>query len=377
MIRFGPMSITLLVAGLYGLLFASLLWFCPDNRRANRFLALLLGVIVLRLLPYIIGYAGFYDTWPWLSYMPWNLSLAIGPLLYCHVWHLTRSTPMPGWHWHFLPVGVQALYYCVMFVQPLEFKNAWDTDWHVPWIGAVEQAAMFVSIAAYWWLSWNHQRRYRDWLEHEHSQMEEHRRDWLRQFLVALGLTLLIWMALVAFDRLVAKLDYFQQFPFYVWLGLLVYYLGTEGYRHARHRYPEFVPTADVSPESRPQEGPPARAPMDWAKRGQDVRARLVAGGWWRDPELSLAGLARKLQTNSSDLSRAINEGLGVNFNELVNRLRVEAVTAELARTPDAGLLDLALACGFSSKASFNRSFKRFTGQTPSQWRAGLAQAAE
>lgn len=373
MIRFGPMSITLLVAGFYGLLFACLLWFSPQNRRANRFLSLLLVVIALRLLPYIIGYAGFYDAWPWLSFMPWNLSLAIGPLLYCHVVHLTRASPLPGWRWHFLPVLVQAIYYSVVFVQPLAFKDAWDTDWHVPWIGPLELSAMFVSISTYWWLSFRHQRQYRAWLEREHSQMEEHRLDWIRNFLLALGLTLVVWMGLVAFDRLVAKLDYFQQFPFYLWLGVLSYYLGTEGYRHARHRYPAFEPSVAPALPEHPEPAPmPTRTPIDWAARAEDWRSRLVAEGWWRDPDLSLPALARKLHTNSSDLSRAINEGLGMNFNELVNRLRVDAVIAELARTPDAGLLDLALACGFSSKASFNRSFKRFTGKTPTEYRAGL-----
>ncbi|MBK8283624.1 MAG: AraC family transcriptional regulator [Ahniella sp.] len=378
MIRFGSMSITLLVAGMYGLLFASLLWFNPQNRWANRFLSALLIVISLRLLPYIIGYAGFYEAYPWLSFLPWNLSLAIGPLLYLHVHHLMRDRVMPGWGWHFVPTLLQFAYYCMVFAQPLAFKDAWDMNWHVPWFGPIELASMFVSIAVYWWLSYRHLQRYRDWLEREHSQMEEHRLDWLRHFLLALGLTLLIWLGLVAFDRLVAKLDYFQQFPFYVWLGLLVYYLGTEGYRHARHVYPVYVPVAEpAAPEPESAPAPSVRPAVDWTARAQDWRQKLIAAGWWRDPELSLPSLARKLGTNSSDLSRAINDGLGMNFNELINRLRVDAVAAELARTPDTGLLDLALACGFSSKASFNRCFKRFTGKTPSEFRADLPKEAD
>ena len=54
MIRFGSMSITLLIGALYGVLFAALLWWSTQNRTANRFLALLLIVIAMLLAPYII-----------------------------------------------------------------------------------------------------------------------------------------------------------------------------------------------------------------------------------------------------------------------------------------------------------------------------------
>lgn len=369
MIRFGSMSITLLVAACYGLLFACLLWAGPGNRIANRFLAALVVVIVLRLVPYIIGYAGFYDAWPQLSFMPYNLSLAIGPLLWCHVVSLTANGAPHRFAWHLLPAMMQFLYYIVVFVQPLEFKNAWDDNTHVPWIGPFEMTLAFVSMAGYWWFSWRRLRDYRHWLDRHQSQSEEHRIDWLRHFLIALVVTLVLWVAIVLFHRLVTPLDYFQQFPFYVWLSVLVYYLGTEGYRHARHRFP----TPDVAePEPDPPSTEPSRTSIDWVQRGQDWRDRIVANEWWRDPELSLTRLARLLGTNTGDLSRGINEGLGMNLNELINRLRVDAVLAGLALDPDAGLLDLAAASGFSSKASFNRSFRRFTGETPSEVAARL-----
>lgn len=394
MIKFGSMSITLLIGALYGLLFACLLWFSPANRPANRFLALLLIVIVLRMMPYVIGYAGFYDAYPWLSFFPYNLSLAIGPLIYAHVRELSGWPLRRAEAWHFVPALLQFLFYCVMFVQPLAFKNEWDTVWQEPWVGPFETALTLLSMSFYWWRSHQHYQAYQHWLANGHSQLEEHRIDWFRHFLLALALTLVLWVGLVLFNLLVFDLDYFQRFPFYVWLGLLVYYLGTEGYRHARHQYPAFLPdetlagvksaVAAVRPESihasalvaiaeaKSARNSSARAEPDWQARAEAWRARLVAAGWWRDPELTLSSLARKLGTNTTDLSRAINEGLGMNFNELINRLRVDAVVAGLSQTSEAGVLDLALANGFSSKASFNRCFKRYTGSTPTEYRQAL-----
>ena len=104
---------------------------------------------------------------------------------------------------------------------------------------------------------------------------------------------------------------------------------------------------------------------------GQLVREH----GWWRDPDLTAPLLARHLATNTTYLSRALNDGLGQNFNEFVNRIRIEAVTAELARADlSRDVLAIALDAGFNSKASFNRVFKRITGQTPTDFRrqAGL-----
>lgn len=376
MIRFGTMSTVLLLGALYGGLFAALLWNSRHNQRANRYLAVLLVVIALQMLPYIMGYAGFYDAFPWLSYLPYEASWAIGPLLYGYVSSLYSPPSSRRWRWHFAPVAVQLAYYCSIFPHPLPFKDAWNTDVHVPFVLPIEQLLTLVSIAVYWLLSLRHYRGYQRWLEHSVSDREDHHIEWVRNFLIALGLTLILWVALVAWDRWVAKLNYFEQFPFYLWLAVLAYYLGTEGYRHARHHYPLWQQVSHCELTAFPMVAPqplaavPAREAVDLSLRAHKWRERLAQAEWWRDPKLSLHSLARHLGTNTSDLSRAINEGMGQNFNELINRMRVDAVKEALAQPHQPqGLLELAFAAGFSSKASFNRCFKLYTGQTPSAYR--------
>jgi len=370
-IRFGSMSIVLLAGALYGGLFALLLWFAPRNRTANRFLALLLAVIALQLVPYIIGYAGFYDAFPWLSYLPYEASLAFGPLLYFYARGLSRPQLPSRWALHFVPALVQLAYYSAIFVRPLAFKNEWNDAVHVPYLVPLEQLATFTSIAGYWGLSFRDYRGYQRWLADSVSDREDHHLEWLRNFLIALGVTLLLWAGLAAWQRWVVKLSYFEEFPLYLWFALLSYYLGTEGYRHAGHRYPVWA-TLPPPPSSEPA-APAERTGPDWPERGREWRDQVREQGWWRDPELSLQGLARLLGTNTSDLSRAFNEGLGQNFNELVNRMRVEAVQQALrAGTGERSLLEVAFEAGFSSKASFNRCFKLYAGETPSAFAARL-----
>ncbi|MGE0441166.1 MAG: helix-turn-helix domain-containing protein [Gemmatimonadales bacterium] len=88
------------------------------------------------------------------------------------------------------------------------------------------------------------------------------------------------------------------------------------------------------------------------------------------DPELTLDGLASQVGLPPNHLSQILNEAAGQHFYDFVNRYRVERAKVLLAE-PDGGdrtLLSVAHEAGFNSKASFNRAFKRFTNQTPSQF---------
>ena len=54
----------------------------------------------------------------------------------------------------------------------------------------------------------------------------------------------------------------------------------------------------------------------------EEIRKREL----WRNADLSAGVLARELGTNTTYLSKALNEGLGQSFSECINRLRVEAL---------------------------------------------------
>lgn len=87
------------------------------------------------------------------------------------------------------------------------------------------------------------------------------------------------------------------------------------------------------------------------------------------DQDLSLKDLAEQLDLPMNKLSQAINRHANMKFTDYLNKYRVENVIT-LMEDPTyqhLSLLGLALDSGFSSKATFNRAFKRFTGKTPSQ----------
>ncbi len=401
MIRFGAWSTLLAIGASYGLAVALLLWFSRRNVEANRLLAALIVVIALKLGPYILGFAGFYDAYPWLSFMPFDLGLAIGPLVWLYLQRLTRQTLPVGGSRHLLPAAAQLLYGAVMFSMPLSVKNQWNDSVHAPWIDPFETMLEAGSIATYLWLAWRQRRSYQHWLDDHVSNREELRLVWLRNFIVALTLMLVVWAPYESL-ALVAHFDYYQRFPLYIGLTILVFYLGLEGWRHASDHYPSLgtssvaqalpgakPPAIDRMPaiarqravEAEPPAhlAPPATAKAaisrsgalrDWRVQGEQWMARMAAAGWWRESELSLERLAGLLGTNTAYLSRAMNEGLGLSFNDAVNQHRVAEIQRRLALPDeDRDLLTLAHEVGFSSKTSFNRVFKAQTGQTPTQFR--------
>lgn len=91
----------------------------------------------------------------------------------------------------------------------------------------------------------------------------------------------------------------------------------------------------------------------------------------YRNPNLSVSKLAASIDLSVKDFSRYVNEVLGMNFSEFLNSYRIEKVK-QLLSSPDAQkytLVTLAQTAGFSSKSSFNATFKKLTGKTPSEYK--------
>lgn len=335
-------------------------------RVANRLLAALLIVIAGMLIPYAIGFAGFYDAWRGLTFLPVAISLAIGPLLWAYASTLDDGRPPRSLRRHLVPPAIQFAYSTACFLLPLDAKWDWYTGGHRDWIDPVFEVATLLSLAGYTWAVADVLRRRGDRLAQARSDDHRFAAGWLKAVWAALALGLALSLGFSAWSWLTGGIDFFQQTGLYLGLGLLGLWLGVGGWRHAG--LPQAIP-AEVDPDEQKTIG---RTAPDWTAVGAEVERRVREGRWWREPELSLADLARRLGTNTGRLSRAINLGLGVNFSVFVNGLRAEAVAAALRDRPAADLLDLALEMGFASKASFNRAFRARFGMSPSEWRRGV-----
>ncbi len=89
------------------------------------------------------------------------------------------------------------------------------------------------------------------------------------------------------------------------------------------------------------------------------------------EPELSLEQLSSQIFLKPKILSQLINESLGQNFFDFVNRYRIEEAQRLLTNPTDKKItvLEVLYEVGFNSKSSFNTLFKKYTGLTPSEFK--------
>jgi AraC-like DNA-binding protein len=91
--------------------------------------------------------------------------------------------------------------------------------------------------------------------------------------------------------------------------------------------------------------------------------------------ELSLPDVARVVNMSANYFSEKFKEATGLNFVEYVARTRIEKAR-NLLLNPNQRISEVAFEVGFQSLSQFNRAFKKIVGQSPSEFRAGLAKSA-
>ncbi|RUT79889.1 helix-turn-helix domain-containing protein [Ancylomarina longa] len=94
------------------------------------------------------------------------------------------------------------------------------------------------------------------------------------------------------------------------------------------------------------------------------------------DPNISLKIVSKRLNIPAHHITETLNRLLGQSFNDFTNNYRVEAFKTLLQekKYQNYSILALAFEVGFKSKATFNLAFKKFTKQTPSEYRKTLLQ---
>jgi AraC-like DNA-binding protein len=124
---------------------------------------------------------------------------------------------------------------------------------------------------------------------------------------------------------------------------------------------------------------PPLAEPANVAVNDPDgslidkLKHLMTAQAAYRDPQVTVTSLAKRLGVSEKRMREVINQRLGhKNFSSFVNAFRLEEVRRRLwdPRHDHLPILTLALDAGFGSVGAFNRAFKSTYGLTPSECRA-------
>jgi AraC-like DNA-binding protein len=399
--EFNRFSSLLLIFFVHGLVYAILLWRkgIVNETRSDKWLSIFLFLCILYIAPWMIGFAGWYDTQPYrdiLFYLPFQQLYFIGPVIFFYVQSLLNPSFRFGkneW-WHLLPGILYLLFSIIMVVtDKLVLKKYYflaggqDPDFDT-WY----QLTGFASMLFYFFLSLRYYNLYKKLIVQVVSYAELVSFRWVRNFLVAFLIMLFVKIVFFILEE-ITDLSYWDTWWYFLVFAILFYYIAISGYANSVETKVAFKPhlltyrptlllnyspsltlTESVTEEAEiiaiepaSKENAADEVLTEWKPK---LLGLLQEEKIYEDPELTLTQVAKQLQSNPSFISMVVNRGFGLNFNDFINQFRIEAVKEMLKKGEHKKqtLLGIAYECGFNSKATFNRAFKKVTGLTPKEW---------
>ena len=352
-------------------IFAALgLFFRQKNRQANKFMGLLLLSMSLWMIDNFMRISGIYQNNPGYYFKPIYYSFAFGPLIYFYV----RSIVNGQFRFrakdalHFIPVVLQASLYLFLSTQDYSYKRWFWLEVHSPFTYRLEFDGTFISLLIYVLLSLKLIVDYQKWLKENYSETTLKQLNWLKVILLLMGVLSLQWFVEVIMRDVY---DNFYQYNYSVFiLGLLTLILAYRAFYQADQQDVEFERDTSQKKESK-----------DLELKDEIIEAiqnRMNQEKDFLNPDLNLKVFAGNCRLPKRTVSQHINQRLNQSFHEYVNQYRVEEFKNRIAEYGDQGLTleGLAYECGFNSKATFNRIFKKYTGFTPSEFVSKHAQNA-
>jgi AraC-like DNA-binding protein len=209
-------------------------------------------------------------------------------------------------------------------------------------------------------------RRYRQRLREQRSDADRLSLRWIDAMA---AFQIAIWSVAI-----VQAMTYLPVLNYGLLFGLVAAWVWMVGWFSLGQPPVQAAPLMSAVQDERAQGEQEATSTIDAARFGE-VEARLsqlMSGDapLYFEPALTIGQVAKRSGYPEYLVSAVINRRLGGSFCDYVNRLRVEAVRARLADPAESRtILDLAYACGFTSKSTFNAAFKRELGDTPSNYR--------
>lgn len=376
---FSLKSSLLLIFFFHGLVFCFLLLKKgiqnPDH--SNLWLSLFVFLCALYIAPFMLGYAGWYVEEPqrgFMFFMPFQQLFLLGPVIYFYTQSLLDKSfhLHPRERWHFVPAILYLAYSLIVFVTDklilqryYFYADQRDMDFD-PWY----QVAGLLSLLFYLYLSLRFYARYKKLAFQVVSFADAILFKWAQRFLLAL---LLISLLRILFFVLNPEWGEFgSKFWYYLCFSILFYYITISGYANSVKAVipleiawseDEKAPIPAYAEKLTPElpDLPAWKAKLVQVMQGEQL---------FKNPELTLSDVAEKLGTSPKQVSQIVNQGFQLNFNDFVNHYRTQAVLEKFTKAEhqQKTLLALALECGFNSKSTFNRAFKKSTQVTPQEY---------
>tara|TARA_Y100000034_G_scaffold105927_1_gene134067 strand:+ start:421355 stop:422350 length:996 start_codon:yes stop_codon:yes gene_type:complete len=325
-----------------------------------------------------VGFMGWYNEFRTtkINYWLMPISLALAPLIYFYVKSVTTSKfifrKKDLWHFAlaFLLISFRVFIYTYDSMQPGfdetqngVLKLAADEAIVQPILVFLDFAVTLLYLAFTFQLFYN----YRSKIQQYFSNTYKLELNWVLSFLVSFAVLFLYSTIQTLINVAITELSYVQQWWLNLLMAVITLYIGIRGYFTNTTKLKKLKFSFTPNPLSIPQEEKSVQIADTEVKKVADFMEEEKP---YLNPDLNLSDLADALEMNRAQLSQVINSGFQKNFNDFVNSYRVEAIKEKLnaGSHEQLSLLGIAYDCGFNSKATFNRVFKKLTQTSPSEY---------
>lgn len=319
----------------------------------------------------MLGYANWYSkklTADILFFVPFMQVLIIGPVVYFYIHSLLNSKfefSKKDWI-HFVPGFLYLLYSLVVFITDkfivddyYFYADGRDKDLKT-WYQLLGLASMIYYLILSLKKYLSYKKHIFDVVSYANSILFR----WIQNFLLAF-LSLLIFRAIFFFTNPQWE-EFGSHFWYFICFSFVLLYISISGYSQAiKSSSINLAKLDEVDIEEGEEKNTIDSKEIDkWKSR---IISLLEENKIFQNPHLTLADVAKQLNTTTKNISTSINHGFDMNFNDFINHHRVLAVKEKIQQKEHlkTTLLGIALDCGFNSKATFNRAFKKDTSLTP------------
>lgn len=164
---------------------------------------------------------------------------------------------------------------------------------------------------------------------------------------------------------------FFLSLPLFAFVGWLVFKIKFETISTAEATKIHELQKGNFAKDSRGVALTGKGKDNEEVKQISRIREFMVAEQPYLDPELTIKTMADQLDMEVRELSLLINTYFKQNFYDFLNQYRIEKAK-ELLKDPQnkkLTILEILFSVGFNSKSSFNTSFKKLSGLTPTEYR--------
>jgi len=352
------------LAGVFIACFSSLLILGKRKKiMADYVLAVWFLMIGIHLILFMLFFSGSYVKYPYFLGFEVIFPFIHGPMLYVYVLCVTGRNP--GVKTALLH-GIPVLMICILLSQFL-MMSPWDRlasyqngNNGYKSLSKVIKYLMILSGIVYVVLSLLAVRKYTKGISSQYSNTEKINLNWLYYLIAGIAF---IWIAVIIRNDILI-------FSIVVLFIVVAAYFGIS--RVGILDLPVSIDMTEDKEQDHEMVKYQKNSPGDEAI--QSIYEKLVYKmqheKLYKDPELNLNNIAKVLEVHPNVLSQVINSMEQKNFYDYINRQRIEEFkrTVVLQENQKYTILSLAFECGFNSKTSFNRNFKKYMNCSPTEF---------